>query len=278
MATNTTAKLTLIPNAIHCVKTGLAIVSFADPNALAQLNQAIKDGKVECGTAIGRILIEEGLRPNGSKNFRWKQYSRSKSQWLVFTGGKIGEHNESVLKDNGFTADPATRSKGTVGNRQYGVFAEAKKPAQEQSSGTFLGGNKVTVTPEDTEALVESLLASKYHAGTCPLPNAIEMQGVGSYGRWKTHCKSLGFSQEEANHAWKAAKSAILAEQAEPTVKATPSKPAIVMPPPPKAQPKAKTEGTVLHVPAASLQKLLSTIGEAKVEYNANTDLFTVSM
>ena len=274
MATNTTAKLPLIPNAIHCVKTGLAIVSFADPNALAQLNQAIKDGKVDCGTAVGRILIAEGIRPEGSKNFRWKQYSRTQSKWLVFTGGKIGEHNESVLKDNGFTADPATRSKGTVGNRQYGVFAEAKKPAQEQSSGTFLGGNEVTVTPDLTK--LDKALRSL--GERCPLPNAIEMQGVGSYGRWKTHCKSLGFSQEEANHAWKAAKSAILAEQANETIHTKATKPAIVMPPPPKAQPKAKTEGTVLHVPAASLQKLLSTIGEAKVEYNANTDLFTVSM
>lgn len=271
MATNTTAKLTLIPNAIHCVKTGLAIVSFADPNALAQLNQAIKDGKVECGTAVGRILIAEGSRPEGSKNFRWKQYSRSKSQWLVFTGGKIGEHNESVLKDNGFTADPATRSKGTVGNRQYGVFAEAKKPAQEQSSGTFLGGNKVTVTPNLTT--LDKALRSL--GERCPLPNAIEMQGAGSYGKWVSKCKSLGFDRNDANTAWRKAKAHV---QSWTPVAPKATKPAIVMPPPPKAEPKAKTEGTVLHVPAASLQKLLSTIGEAKVEYNANTDLFTVSM
>ena len=264
MATNTTAKLPLIPNAIHCVKTGLAIVSFADPNALAQLNQAIKDGKVECGTAIGRILIAEGIRPEGSKNFRWKQYSRSKSQWLVFTGGKIGDHNESVLKDNGFTADPATRSKGTVGNRQYGVFAEAKKPAQEQSSGTFLGGNEVTESNPIAKADTQ-----------CPQPSTMEMQGAGSYGKWVSKCKSLGFDRNDANTAWRKAK----ADMQSPTpVAPKATKPAIVMPPPPKAQPKAKTEGTVLHVPAASLQKLLSTIGEAKVEYNANTDLFTVSM
>jgi hypothetical protein len=267
MTANTTA-LKVLPNTIHCVKTGIAIVSFADSNALAQLNAAIKDGMIECGTAVGRILIADGKRPEGSKNYRWKQRSRQ-GQWRVFTGGKIGEHNEAVLVENGFTADPATRSKGTVGNRQYGVYNEPKVVKQPSTMTTFLGGNVVTESQPIAKAPAKA-------DTQCPQPSPLEMQGTGSYGKWVSKCKGLGFNRQEANIAWKAAKAAL---QSEPTVKATPSKPAIVMPPPPKAQPTANAkQGTVLHVPAAALQNVLANIGEAKVDYNPATEMFTVSM
>ncbi len=263
MTANKTA-LKVLPNTIHCVKTGTPLVCFANPDALAKLNAGIKDGLIECGTAVGRILIAEGKRPEGSKNYRWKQRSRQ-GQWRVFTGGKIGEHNEAVLVENGLTADPATRSKGTVGNRQYGVYNEPKVVKQPSTMTTFLGGNEVTESQPIAKAPAKA-------DTQCPQPSAEQMQGTGSYGRWKTHCKSLGFSQEEANLAWKAAKNAILAEQAKPTVEATPSKPA-------KAEPTANAkQGTVLHVPAAALQSVLANIGEAKVDYNPATEMFTVSM
>jgi len=256
MATNTTAALKVLPNTIHCVKTGLPLVSFADSNALAKLNAGIKSGTIECGTAVGRILIAEGSRPVGSKNYRWKQYSRKQGQWLVFTGGKIGDHNEAVLKDNGFSADPATRSKGTVGNRQYGVYNEPKAVKQPSTMTTFLGGNEVT----EEEPIVET-------PTLCPLPSPTEMQGTGSYGKYVGKCKSLGFNRQDANDAWRAAK--LL--QTEPT--------SIAKAAPPKAQPKPNAkQGTVLHVPAAALRDVLANIGEAKVDYNAATEMFTVSM
>tara|TARA_R100001230_G_C5685948_1_gene195147 strand:- start:1607 stop:2422 length:816 start_codon:yes stop_codon:yes gene_type:complete len=271
MTANTTDSKCL-PNTIHCVKTGTALVCFANPDALAKLNAGIKNGLIECGTAVGRILIAKGHRKPGSKNFRWKQYSRTKGQWMVFTGGKIGDHNEAVLVENGLTADPATRSKGTVDNRQYGVYNEPKVVKQPSTMTTFLGGNEVTESKPIAKAPAKA-------DTQCPQPSAEQMQGNGAYGRWKSYCKSLGFSQEEANIAWKAAKNAILAEQAKPTVEATPPKPAIVMPPPPKAQPTANAkQGTVLQVHPAALQSVLANIGEAKVDYNPATEMFTVSM
>jgi hypothetical protein len=97
----------------------------------------------------------------------------------------------------------------------------------------------------------------------------MEMQGTGSYGKWVSKCKGLGFNRKEANDAWKAAKAAL---QAKPTVKATPSKPA-------KAEPTANAkQGTVLQVHPAALQSVLANIGEAKVDYNPATEMFTVSM
>ena len=267
--------LKLVPNTLHCVKSGLAIITITE-GAIADgaklLNKVLAEGKVIAGVNPGRLLLCEELRSNASKKYWWGTSKAGK----VKTGSLIGQHNEAVLKTFGLKADPTTLSKGQVGRRQYGThFEEAMRPTQatapsEPSTPVF--GNAqpkvVLAQPTTQESEIPNTLVS---VGDCPLPSPTERKGKGCYPRWIKKCKALGFSPKSAKAAWDEGKQSPIVEPAvqpkvvhSPIAKRKPSAPA------------ASSEGTVLHVKPESLQAVLSAIGEAKVDFDADAGVFTV--
>ena len=300
--------LKLVPNTLHCVKSGLAIITLTEgglSDGAKLLNKVLAEGKVIAGVNPGRLLLCEELRSNASKKYWWGTSKAGK----VKTGSLIGQHNEAVLKTFGLKADPTTLSKGQVGRRQYGThFEEAMRPTQataptEPSAPVF--GNaqpEVVLNPPSAEEakLLHNALVSL--GDRCPLPSPTEMQGKGSYPRWVGKCKALGFNRESAKAAWDTAKQQRIEEapkglktlayhqsnaevdgrleEAErlEKVKAELSEPAVHSPIAKRkpSAPVASSEGTVLHVKPEALNALLATIGKASIDFDADAGVFTV--
>ena len=268
--------LKLVPNTLHCVKSGLAIITLTEgglSDGAKLLNKVLAEGKVIAGVNPGRLLLCEELRSNASKKYWWGTSKAGK----VKTGSLIGQHNEAVLKTFGLKADPTTLSKGQVGRRQYGThFEEAMRPTQataptEPSAPVFGNAQPEVVLnpPSAKEAkLLHNALVS---VGDCPLPSPTEMKGKGCYPRWVGKCKALGFNRESAKAAWDEAKQSPIVEPA--------VQPKVVHSPIAKRKPSApvaSSEGTVLHVKPEALNALLATIGKASIDFDADAGVFTV--
>ena len=115
------AAITLTPNMLHCVRTGLPLGRV--PGQLTVVNQALTSGKYTAGMHVGHIRASdttiEALKTKGVslKRYYWGKKDANN------TARRIAAHNEATLNQHGFTADPATKTKGQLLNRQYGVYA-----------------------------------------------------------------------------------------------------------------------------------------------------------
>ncbi len=274
---------------LHCVKSGFPIAVFAEgktAGAIANLNAMLSSGRLVAGVSTGRLFIsDEALLEHCNKHgmakpkhLFWGGYKAT--GWKQGPGQRVGLHNEQVLKTFGLNADPATLTKGATSKRQYGVYEEAKpKATPKQPVDMPMLGQPTVATvanvkaPKKEAELLDTALRSL--GERCPVPSPEEMKGTGSYGKFIGNRKKLGFTRSEANDAWR------IAKDAQSTTVSTPPQPKVesiqhVTIAKRKPQPKPAKQGTTLHVPAAALQALLSSIGEAKVDYNPADNTFTV--
>ena len=300
--------LKLVPNTLHCVKAGLAIITLTEgglSDGAKLLNKVLAEGKVIAGVNPGRLLLCEELRSNASKKYKWGGYRKGTGEWWSGTGQTIGKHNEAVLNTFGIKADPTTLSFGQKSRRQYGThFEEVKKHQAPSEPSAPVFGNaqpEVVLNPPSAEEakLLHNALVS---VGDCPLPSPTEMKGKGCYPRWVRKCKALGFNRESAKAAWDTAKQQRIEEapkglktlayhqsnaevegrreEAErlEKVKAELSEPAVHSPIAKRkpSAPVASSEGTVLHVKPEALNALLATIGKASIDFDADAGVFTV--
>ena len=296
MAANTNT-LKLNPQTLYCVKSGLPLVAFASnaksdmqSKALQTLNGMLSGGQLLAGVSQGRIFIEDETlkghcaahKMHVPKRMFWGGRRRD-GQWQAGPGQMHGAHNIAVLKAFGFSADPKTLTKGTVGNRQYGVFAEPEAkpaPVMQDSPAPMLGSPAMAAPQPTAKPAPKPAIAQ----GECPMPSPEEMKGTGSYGRYVRIRVAAGFSREDANAAWRKAK----LERAS----GSQPKPATVMPTPPKAEsiehvtiakrkPKATSnaepKATTIKVPASALKALLASVSDAEIKsYDAATNTFVV--
>ena len=144
------AAITLTPNMLHCVRTGLPLGRI--PEQLDTVNQALTSGKYTAGMHVGHIRASDTtIEALKAKGVSLKRY-----WWATDTAKRIAAHNEATLNQHGFTADPSTKTKGQLPNRQYGVYAAPQpKVVQPNEVIDLLSGmaivpdvDKSTLQPE----------------------------------------------------------------------------------------------------------------------------------
>lgn len=293
--TNTTRSLNLNPQMLYCVKSGLPLVAFGsnakgdtECEALQNLNGMLAGGQLYAGVNAGRLFISDEVlkahcetnKMRVPKRLFWGG-RRKDGSWKSGPGQVRGAHNIAVLKAFGFSADPKTLTKGTVGNRRYGVFAEPEaKPApvvQSTTAPLLAPPVKAPVSiAKPAKPKADDIVIDPASLGTykdCPLPSPEEMTGRGAYGRYVGNCKKAGFSREEANEAWRFAKQHIQPKASEPAI----AKPEPVKAKPQAVQAEAKPTATTIKVPASALQALLASVSDAEIKsYDAATNTFVV--
>ncbi len=211
-------------NTIVCTKTGISLVICSDSKGIDTLNALLKAGKLTAGVNPGNIFLSEDERAklkaakqwNGS-NYRWA--ARKASGWVQYDGWTIGQHNIAILKDAGFEADKATRSKGQVRNRQYvpsGTTA-FKSPKETDAivapSGPLFGGSnspKETVQPSPKETVCDAPKETASYPfkegkeGIAPYPfQGLELGKHGGHQSYVSRMmKDVALTQGQAKALW----------------------------------------------------------------------------
>ena len=270
------AAITLTPNMLHCVRTGLPLGRI--PEQLDTVNQALTSGKYTAGMHVGHIRASdttiEALKAKGAslKRYYWGKKDANN------TARRIATHNEATLQQHGFTADPATKTKGQLLNRQYGVYA-APEPKVIPEVVDLLSG--MTIVPDVDLSTLErepvkppAIVMPKAPAwmdkpSTTVLPTTTELTTKGSSG-WATYrsrAMRAGMEKSTISAAWKGARSKMAQPKA---VKAAP----VVKAQPKAVQPSANA-GNTIRVNADALAATLQTLVDARIVSNEGT-VFTV--
>ncbi len=269
--------ITLTPNAIHCVKTGLMVAKL--PEQLDLLNDALSSGKLEGGMHVGHIRLSQSLRDaqnakliaNGGNKLKAYFWGKSGSNT---TARRIAAHNEATLQQHGFTADPSTKTKGQLSKRQYGVYAapqpkvvEALVPPVfcdflEEPETATLSVSKGVLPVEPT---VPAIVMPKPPANV--VPETTELSVRGGFGKFRSRASKAGMDMPTIQSAWATARDAYKASQPE-VVESKPE------PQPTVVQPNANA-GNTIRVNADALAATLSALTDARIVSNEGT-VFTV--
>lgn len=277
------AAITLTPNMLHCVRTGLPLGRI--PEQLDTVNQALTSGKYTAGMHVGHIRASDTtIEALKAKGVSLKRY-----WWATDTAKRIAAHNEATLNQHGFTADPSTKTKGQLPNRQYGVYAAPQpKVVQPNEVIDLLSGmaivpdvDKSTLQPEPVKPpaiVMPKAPAWMDKPSTTVLPTTTELTTKGSSG-WATYrsrAMRAGMEKSTISAAWKGARSKMAQPKAvepcdtgcdtcdEPVVKAQP-----------KAVQPSTNAGNTIRVDANALAATLATLNGAKIVSNEGTE-FTV--
>jgi len=290
------AKLT--PKTIHCVKTGWPLITLVGNIAtmIAQLNKLIEDKIVIAGVSAGRLFLSpdyvaQHCNANGlakPKQLFWGTYG--KAGWRQGPGQSVGIHNEAVLEEAGYHADPATLTKGKTSTRSYGLhFAKPEpkaKPAPVQPKAPMFG----LPSPKAVSKAVDPLpkgpgaVSSPLQGQSLSLqPTAEELNyGRGAFGKFRGRATMLGYNLDAIQKAWHDAKAAPKKAKLSDnpiehvTIAKQAPKPAPIAKPAPVA--KAEPKATVIKVPASALQALLASVANVEITgFDAESNTFTVT-
>lgn len=263
--------ITLTPNMLHCVRTGLPLGRV--PEQLDTVNQALTSGKYTAGMHVGHIRASdttiEALKAKGVslKRYYWGKNGANN------TARRIATHNEATLNQHGFTADPDTRTKGQLPNRQYGVYAAPQpKVVQPNEVIDLLSGmpivpdvDKSTLQPEPVKP--PAIVMPEPPKATLPVPEEYAMKGSSGWATYRSRAMRAGMDKESISKAWKAGKDSIAqpkVAEAAPVVKAQP-----------KAVQPSTNAGNTIRVNADALAATLQTLVDARIVSNEGT-VFTV--
>lgn len=275
-------QVTLTPNTIHCVKTGIALVTLVGDGktvGIDTLNALLTSGKFEAGNHPGHIKLSKAEMSIvedrcGAKlpRHRWAAYNRTTNEWTQYAGWTIGQHNEAVLESFGFNADPSTLSKGQAYRRQYGVFDKPEPKAAKQSkadvAASIVYGSEGTV-PEIVSVLAEPVTVvppgmnamDVIQAGLAPTKGELTA-GKGSYVKYKKRAMAMGATSKQATELWNAGR-----KGAQPTAPVSTAKPTASEAPKPTA-PKAPivaASGSTIRVTPEALRDTLAALQGATI-------------
>ena len=266
--------LTLTPNTVHCVKTGLMVAKL--PEQLDGLNKALASGMLEAGMHTGHIRLSQSLRDNQNAKLIASGGSKLKAYFWGKAGSnttarRIAAHNEAMLQQHGWTADPSTKTKGQLSKRQYGVYAAPQpKVVENVDVMDFLAGMTVvpdvdlsTLEREPVEPTVPAIVMPKPPADV--VPETTELSVRGGFGKFRSRASKAGMDMPAIQSAWATARDA---HKQSTQPKVVESKPEV------KAQPKVGQPSTI-RVDANALAATLSALTAAKIVSNEGA-VFTV--
>lgn len=266
--------ITLTPNMLHCVRTGLPLGRL--PEGLDTVNNALTGGKYTAGMHTGHIRASDTtIEALKAKGVPLKRY-----WWATDTAKRIAAHNEATLQQHGFTADPSTKTKGQLRNRQYGVYAEPQPTVVENVDvmGILAGMTVVpdvdlsTLERKPVEPTVPAIVMPKPPANV--MPSTTELSVKGGFMKYRSRASKAGMTMEAAKAAWASARDAYKQSTQPKVVEATP-----IAKPEPKPQPKvvqpSANAGKTIRVNADALAATLSALTDACIVSNDGT-VFTV--
>lgn len=270
-------QIVLTPNTLHCVKTGIALVTLVGDGktvGIDTLNALLTSGKFEAGNHPGHIKLSKAEMSaveakHGEKlpRHRWAAYNRTTNEWTQYAGWTIGQHNEAVLAAFGFNADPSTLSKGQVFRRQYGVFAKPEPKVAKQGkadvAASIVYGSGGTVS----EAVAEREAEYSYWIETSMELQPTEGEltaGKGSYVKYKKRAMAMGASSKQATELWNAGRRGV-----QPTAPVSIAKPTAPEAPKPTAPtvkaPIVAASGSTIRVTPEALRAVLAALQGATI-------------
>ena len=268
------SSITLTPNMLHCVRTGLPLGRL--PEELDEVNKGLTSGKFTAGMHTGHLRCSDtSLEVLKAKGVPLKRY-----WWATDTAKRIAAHNEATLQQHGFTADPSTKTKGQLRNRQYGVYAEPQPTVVENVDvmGILAGMTVVpdvdlsTLERKPVEPTVPAIVMPKPPANV--MPSTTELSVKGGFMKYRSRASKAGMTMEAAKAAWASARDAYKQSTQPKVVEATP-----IAKPEPKPQPKvvqpSANAGKTIRVNADALAATLSALTDACIVSNDGT-VFTV--
>ena len=275
--------ITLTPNAIHCVKTGLMVAKL--PEQLDLLNDCLSSGKLEAGMHVGHIRISQSLRDAQNAKLIASGGNKLKAYFWGTAGSnttarRIAVHNEAMLQQHGWTADPSTKTKGQLRNRQYGVYAEPQPTVVEalvppvfcdfleEPKKATLSVSKGVLPVEPT---VPAIVMPKPPANV--VPETTELSVRGGFGKFRSRASKAGMDMPAIQSAWATARDAYKASQPE-VVESKPVAKPEPKPQPTVVQPSANA-GNTIRVNADALAATLAALTDARIVSNEGT-VFTV--
>ena len=278
------AAITLTPNTVHCVKTGLMVAKL--PEQLDGLNKALASGMLEAGMHVGHIRLSQSLRDNqnakliASGGNKLKAYFWGKSGSNT-TARRIAAHNEAMLQQHGWTADPSTRTKGQLSKRQYGVYAALQPKVVEdvdvmaflkENYTTFEDVDKSTLEREPVEPTVPAIVMPKPPANV--VPETTELSVRGGFGKFRSRASKAGMDMPAIQSAWATARDAYKQNTQPKVVEPCDTGCEVCDEPEVKAQPKVGQPSTI-RVDANALAATLAALTDAKIVSNEGA-VFTV--
>ena len=258
--------ITLTPNMLHCVRTGLPLGRL--PEQLKAVNSALTSGKYTAGMHTGHIRCSDAsIDALKAQGVSLKRY-----WWATQTAKRIAAHNEAMLQQHGFSADPATKTKGQLPKRQYGVYAAPQpKVVENVDVMAFLKENYTafedvdlsTLEREPVEPTVPAIVMPKLPANV--MPNTTELSVKGGFMKYRSRASKSGMSMQAAQNAWAAARDAYKQNTQPEVVEATPVE---------KPQPKVG-QPSIVKCDADALAATLAALTDARIVSNDGT-VFTV--
>ena len=266
--------ITLTPNMLHCVRTGLPLGRL--PEQLDTVNQALTSGKYTAGMHTGHIRASDAtIEALKAKGISLKRY-----WWATDTAKRIAAHNEAMLQQHGFTADPSTKTKGQLPNRQYGVYAAPQpKVVENVDVMEFLSGMTVvpdvdlsTLEREPVEPTVPAIVMPKPPANV--VPETTELSVRGGFGKFRSRASKAGMDMPAIQSAWATARDAYKQNTQPKVVEPCDTGCEVCDEPEVKAQPKVGQPSTI-RVDANALAATLAALTDAKIVSNEGA-VFTV--